>query len=202
MSTKLFITRHGETLWNLKKRMQSWSDSPLTDKGLEQAKLLSERLKDIEFDAIYSSSSNRAYLTAEIIKRDRDTFIHKFDSLREMNLGSWQGREYSEIEENDNERWDTFWNAPHLYDGDEGENFKDVQERIKKVLEKIVNMHESKNVCIVTHGVTLSVIMAYFDNKHFKDLWKIPLGQQTSLNIIEFKDNKFEIILRSDTSHL
>ncbi|MGE5678709.1 MAG: phosphoglycerate mutase family protein, partial [Pseudomonadota bacterium] len=45
---KLYITRHGETEWNLEGRMQGWQNSDLTEKGVENAKRLGKRLKDIE----------------------------------------------------------------------------------------------------------------------------------------------------------
>jgi broad specificity phosphatase PhoE len=55
--TRLYITRHGETLWNTEKRMQGHNDSELTETGRNQACLISKALVDIEFDAIYSSSN-------------------------------------------------------------------------------------------------------------------------------------------------
>lgn len=68
----LYITRHGETEWNTEKRMQGWSDSNLTVKGGEHAALLGNRLKEVSFDAIYSSPSKRTELTAGLIKGDKD----------------------------------------------------------------------------------------------------------------------------------
>lgn len=43
MSTVVYLTRHGETIWNTKKLMQGWKDSPLTDKGIKQAKQLASK---------------------------------------------------------------------------------------------------------------------------------------------------------------
>lgn len=71
MSTNIYFTRHGETIWNTKKLMQGWKDSPLTNKGIKQAHQLSERLSNIPLNAVYSSTSQRAVDTAEIIKGDR-----------------------------------------------------------------------------------------------------------------------------------
>lgn len=58
----------GETEWNTEGRMQGWNDSPLTKLGVNQAHWLYERLKDIDFNVIYSSPTGRAYKTAEILK--------------------------------------------------------------------------------------------------------------------------------------
>ena len=56
---KIYITRHGETKWNIQGRMQGWKNSDLTEKGIENAKKLGKSLKEINFDCIYSSPSGR-----------------------------------------------------------------------------------------------------------------------------------------------
>ena len=55
--TQLILIRHGETLWNEQRRMQGHSDSPLTETGLCQVRLLARRLAQVEFAALYSSDS-------------------------------------------------------------------------------------------------------------------------------------------------
>jgi len=63
----LYITRHGETVWNTQKRMQGWKDSPLTETGRQNAFSLGERLAHIPFRAVYSSPSGRTKETASLI---------------------------------------------------------------------------------------------------------------------------------------
>ena len=67
----LYLTRHGETEWNVQKRMQGWQDSPLTEKGRRDAVLLGKRLESVEFAAIYTSTSGRTVETAELIRGER-----------------------------------------------------------------------------------------------------------------------------------
>ncbi|EQB85893.1 hypothetical protein M918_16965 [Clostridium sp. BL8] len=78
--TRLYITRHGETLWNTEGRMQGWNDSPLTDLGIKQAEWLRDRIQDEKIDAIYSSPSNRAFKTAEIVRGGREIEIIKHEA--------------------------------------------------------------------------------------------------------------------------
>src|SRR3989339_819938 len=80
----LYLVRHGETEWNVKKINQGQSESFLTEKGIEQAKETAERLKDIKFDAIFSSDLSRTQRTAEIIKLDRELIIQTSQLLREI----------------------------------------------------------------------------------------------------------------------
>ena len=56
----LYLMRHGQTLFNVYRRIQGWCDSPLTELGIHQAKLAREKLKYIPFDHYYSSTSERA----------------------------------------------------------------------------------------------------------------------------------------------
>ena len=71
----LYLVRHGETEWNVKKINQGQSESALTEVGIEQAKETGEKLKHIKFDAIFSSDLSRTQRTAEIIKLDRELVI-------------------------------------------------------------------------------------------------------------------------------
>ncbi|WP_412973888.1 histidine phosphatase family protein [Paenibacillus sp. OAS669] len=92
MKTTLYLTRHGETEWNVEGKLQGHKDSPLTNLGKRQAKWLGASLKEIEFDAIYSSPSPRTYQTAEIIREERKIELSSCDSLKEIGLGSWEGQ--------------------------------------------------------------------------------------------------------------
>src|ERR1035437_5892718 len=88
----LYLVRHGETEWNVQKINQGQSESFLTEKGIGQAKETAEILKDISFDAIFSSDLDRTYRTAEIIKLDRELIIQTSKLLRERSYGSFEGK--------------------------------------------------------------------------------------------------------------
>ena len=55
MDTIIYLTRHGQTLWNIEKRLQGRGNSPLTEQGIERAKELRDRIKYIHIDIKYSS---------------------------------------------------------------------------------------------------------------------------------------------------
>lgn len=67
--TRIILTRHGQTLWNIEGRVQGSLDSPLTEKGILQARSLALRLKDEGINHIYTSDSLRAINTAEEIRK-------------------------------------------------------------------------------------------------------------------------------------
>ncbi len=198
--TKLYITRHGETEWNLNNKMQGWKESKLTAKGKKQAEWLGDRLEDIDFEAIYSSPLGRALNTAEIIADNRETEIIINKNLKEMNFGDWEGKTSSEIKSQDFDQYRNFWEKPHLFDGETGETFNDVRNRVIPVIDEIISNHNN-NILIVTHTVIIKTIMAYFEQRAPSELWDPPFIHQTCLNVIEVTDDQIDIILQGDTSH-
>ena len=67
MILHLYVVRHGQTYLNKYHRMQGWSDSPLTESGIADARAAGERLKSVQFSAAYCSDTMRAEHTAQII---------------------------------------------------------------------------------------------------------------------------------------
>jgi phosphoserine phosphatase len=200
--TTIYITRHGETLWNTLKKIQGWSDSPLTDKGIKEAELLSKRLKDINLDIIYSSPSGRAFKTAEILKGSRKIDIIPRDNFREIHLGEWEGKDRDYLSNKYGEAFERFWSRPDLYEPFEGESFKDIQNRAIKEMNRIVKENQGKTILIVTHTVTIKVIMAYYQKRSFSKLWDPPFINQTSLSRLDVYDDRTEISMYADDSHL
>lgn len=202
MSTYVYLTRHGETVWNTKKLMQGWKDSPLTDKGVKQARQLSLRLSDVPLNAIYSSTSDRAVNTAEIIKRERPLNVIKIDTLRELSFGSWEGKTFEENERQSPKEWQSFWETPHLFSNDTVEHFIKVQERMVKTINNIVKQHPFETVCIVSHSIALKLLMYYFENNTIENLWSTPSIPSTSLTLLKMSSTTNEILFKYDTSHM
>ncbi|MBS4218248.1 histidine phosphatase family protein [Bacillus sp. FJAT-49711] len=196
-----YITRHGETEWNVQSRMQGWGDSELTKNGIRNAKLLGERLKDVDFQAIYSSPSKRTQSTSALIRGNRDIPILFDENLREIHMGDWEGKTRVFLEENDASNFHAFWNTPHLYVPTKGEQFIDLQERVLKAIDGIKQSNESGNVLIVTHTAVIKVLLAYFKKLPMENLWDPPYIHDTSLTMIEFDGNEVRVMMEGDVSH-
>src|SRR3989344_2019069 len=89
----IYVVRHGETETNVKGILQGYESSSLTQRGIEQARELSEKFKIVKFDAVYSSDLERAQKTAEIITQEDDLPIKTNNQLRERNFGRYEGTE-------------------------------------------------------------------------------------------------------------
>lgn len=199
--TTLYIVRHGQTEWNVQKRMQGHKDSPLSELGELQAKWLYESLSKIEFDGIYTSSSLRAVRTAEIITGNQKGPIIKSDQLKEINLGEWEGQIQGDIEKKDQDRFDSFWKTPHLFKLNTGESFVEVQNRVLPEIQDIVKNNIGSNILIVTHTVVVKIIMAYFEGRPLSDIWNPPYIHPACLCKVEIEEDKPTICLHGDISH-
>ena len=58
---KIYLVRHGETEWNVLRRVQGSMDAPLTENGIQQAKNVAKRLAKVDFAAAFASPQMRAY---------------------------------------------------------------------------------------------------------------------------------------------
>ncbi|MFF2907538.1 histidine phosphatase family protein [Paenibacillus sp. NPDC057934] len=200
--TTMYLTRHGQTEWNLQGRMQGHQDSPLTITGKQQAKWLQERLQKVPFEAIYSSNSPRAISTAYIIQGDSTEELRTKAELKEINMGLWEGQLIENIREKDAEQFHNFWEAPHLYQpSGKGESYAALLERVIPAVKDIMGKHTGGNVLLVTHRITLKVIMAYYLGKELHELRELPDVLSTSLSKIVWRNGSAHVELYGDTSH-
>lgn len=115
MTATLYITRHGQTQWNVEGRMQGSLDSPLTGEGVRQAQALADRMAGVPLDAIYSSPTPRSWATAETLRGVRDLPLHAEARIREICMGAWEGQRDDALKADHPEQFGAFWKTPHLY---------------------------------------------------------------------------------------
>ncbi|MFC4323017.1 histidine phosphatase family protein [Litchfieldia salsa] len=197
----LYITRHGETVWNTQKRLQGWSDSELTENGINNAIALGNRVQEVEFDAIYTSPSQRTVSTANLIIGEREIPIIIDHNLKEINMGDWEGQTSSDIEENYSKEFYSFWNTPHLYHSINGESFDELRHRVLNSIISIQEKYSTGNILIVTHAVVIKTLMAFFKDYPLEKLWEPPFIHDTSLTIVEINGNDKHIVVEGDLSH-
>ncbi|MDQ0151029.1 histidine phosphatase family protein [Eubacterium multiforme] len=194
----VYLTRHGQTEWNLEKRLQGHGNSPLTEFGLNRAKELSKRMADIKIDKIYTSPIERAYKTACIVRGDKDIEIKTHEGLKEMNFGDYEGQITEEVMK-ENPDWDISaimrgnleMRAPN------GETLGEVRERVNSAMKDILKESEDKSILIVGHGITLKAILAFFNDEEANN---DVMGQATLTKVIVDGDN-FKIEFKNDGSH-
>ena len=94
--TVIGLIRHGLTDWNTEMRIQGHTDIPLNSHGRKQAELLAERMKNEDWDYIYTSDLGRARETAEHIGTLKQIEVSTDPRLREMYCGQIEGTTMAE----------------------------------------------------------------------------------------------------------
>ena len=145
---KLYFVRHGQTLFNLKHRVQGWCDSPLTQEGIKQSMAVGKGLEDVEFCAAYCSTSERAIDTANYIIGDRKIPLTPLKGLKEMNFGTFEGEYEADVLAKDGSSHDFGF----LEAG--GETFPLTTKRMVNTIERIAHKH-TDDILIVSHGISI-----------------------------------------------
>ena len=159
--TELLLVRHGETDWNRERRFQGHADPPLNDAGREQAQELAERLAGEDIAAVYTSDLRRARETAEILAARLDREVVALRELREIDVGSWQGLTWPEIEARHPDGASRWHRDGHGWDS--GETYDELGERVVGALREIAGRHPGQTVLVVGHGGTVRATRAFVE---------------------------------------
>ena len=182
---KLYFVRHGETEWNVKKKIQGKTDIPLNENGRNQAKELAGKLVSEKLPAVraYTSPQLRAAETAKAVADALGIACEELDDLREMDLGEWEGSNWDIIEAEYGETY-YYWNTHRRYVRTPGgECYNDVLERTLDALEYILSK-ETEDVLVVTHSAILMSLGCY--------LAKLPFDEEKMVG--RFKTKNAEVV--------
>jgi len=181
--TQIIAVRHGETQWNREKRWQGHNDSPLTKKGLDQAKAVANHLAEVQFSSIYSSDLDRACKTAEQIYKISGIKIITDARLRERNLGIFEGLTKPEMKSQFPEAFNKYQNQDPGYAVPKGESIKQCYARSTAFLKEIPEKHPGETIVVVTHGGVL--------NAYFRFIIGLPLEAPRRYQLFNASINRF-----------
>ncbi len=159
----VYLLRHGETFWNADgNRYCGATDIGLTDRGIQQAHLAASLLREISFDAIYSSPLQRAFLTANIASGKLKEDIVIDERLTEANFGSWEGKTREEFIAEKPELWATWCENPdYTKAGGVGETALEVINRVDHFFQETRRKHASGTILVVAHNAVNRFYMAW-----------------------------------------
>jgi probable phosphoglycerate mutase len=156
--TRICLARHGETNWNLERRVQGQLNIPLNVKGFAQAEALARELAPERFDRIYSSDLQRALRTAEPVATRLGLPIVTSDRLREKHDGEWQGMITHEVERLFPREYATHrQRQPDFTIPGGAESLARFAARVRAELEAIAERHPGETLLIVAHAGVLDI---------------------------------------------
>ena len=177
MIKKLYLMRHGETLFNVLKKVQGTCDSPLTEKGIQQAKLARDFFQEngIKFD----------HLTPlpKIISESKE--YQRLKGLKEMNHGLYEG-EPQFLQPDGAEYFETF------YSQFGGESLSAVQKRVSSTLHHIMAIDDHQQVLAVSHNGACVSFLQTLQQENKDEL--IRAYPNCAIFIFNYMDKQFELV--------
>ena len=216
--TKLYIARHGKTMFNTIGRAQGWSDSPLTEAGERGIHELGIGLREagIQFQQAVSSDSGRTIQTMGIVLEElglTGKIPYRYDKrIREWCFGSFDGAYDGELflgvlprvfRVDDFHHLSLMELAEGIVEVDTAgwaESWETLRDRILDGFTAIAKDVESKgggNAIVVSHGMTISTLIYMIDPKAFKEL----VLDNGSVTVIEYEDGQFKLEAVGDLSY-
>ena len=152
---RLYVARHGQTIWNAQNKVCGITDIDLTEKGIRQAEALAAVVAEKGIDLILSSPLRRAVATSEIISGKCRIPMKIERRLIEQNYGIYEGVDRADKAFLDNKR-----NFAYKYPG--GESQIQVAYRIYSLIDELKMEYNDKNILLISHGGVCRVINTYF----------------------------------------
>lgn len=166
---KLYVTRHGETVWNVENKVCGITDVELTEKGREQARALAERVSGCGISRVIASPLKRAQETARIIGSRYGLPVETDLRLTEQNYGIYEGVNGRDEGFLGNKRC-----FAYRYPG--GESMMDVAHRTYGLIEELKGKSPDRAVLLVCHGGVCRVINTYFRDMTNDEFFRYSLG--------------------------
>lgn len=197
---EIYITRHSKTIWNQEHRLQGWQDSPLLEEGIEDAKALHQRIKDLPITICYSSPIKRAKETSQILFPN--TTIQYDDRLKEMNFGDYEGCFVKDLLNKDD--YYRLWHEPSKdLSLPNGETFLQVQNRLLDFIYDIYTTHSDDTIFLTMHGMAFIVLRAIMTKTKIEDMASInTVVRGCSLTKVQYDGSTFMIEYLGDEDHL
>jgi probable phosphoglycerate mutase len=158
LGTRICIIRHGETAWNVEKRIQGHTDIPLNATGRAQALAMAFNAAHHRFNAIYSSDLARALETARVLAQREDQEVTCLPQLRERHFGLFQGLTAAQGAERYPEAYAHYQTRDLDYDFETGESLRRFSERVSEAIDWLMRHHGGQTIAAVSHSGVLDVI--------------------------------------------
>src|SRR3982074_3286204 len=149
---RILLARHGETLFNVEGRWQGQSDSPLTERGLAQARELGRALSAEAIAAVYSSDLGRALQTALEVAAPHGLEVCSDVLLREIDTGGFTRKGRAEIDADYPGQRAAWATAPAGMRMPAGETLLEAQTRALAFLTERMPNHAGQTVVVISHG--------------------------------------------------
>jgi len=191
----VYLLRHGQTPYNADgNRYCGRTDIQLTEKGIQQALAVRQRMDGIGLDAVYSSPLFRARRTAELASGWSS--VQTDARLTEIDFGTWEHRTREEFVAEDPLSWAAWSRDPeNNRAGNTGETGREVVSRLDDFFSDMLARHFGQTILVVGHNGTNRLYMAHMLGmplRHYRRL-----AQENSAITLFELDDRGEFTLKN-----
>ena len=163
---KLYLLRHGETDYNIKKLIQGNLPIELNENGIGQVFNIKKQIEKLNIDLIISSPIKRAIQTAEIINKNLNVKIITDTRIAERIFNKAIGKNEKFYIDNLDLYWDLNKNYKDEYNV---ESVLELLQRTNNFLQEIKNKYSDKNVLIISHGSPIAALVRNITGENVKE---------------------------------
>jgi probable phosphoglycerate mutase len=200
--TEMILIRHGETIWNAEGRIQGQGDSPLTERGVAQARAVAKRLQNEQFTALYASHLGRVIDTARYIAAISGHAVTIDERLQERAYGIFEGLTQAEASVKHATIFHEYkTNFSPDFAIPQAESTRRLLARGQAVFQELARRHPGERIVVVSHGSFLRFVLS--------DMLGVPLGAKQgfrlangSLSEIAYEDGEWSVTTLGEVYHL
>lgn len=175
MEKEIYLVRHGKIEWQNEKAYIGQTELPLSEEGIRQSAKLKDYFAEIPLYKAYTSPLSRCVDTLDIILDGREIPIIRVDAFKEINMGDWEGRTFSEIKGIYPDAYEKRGLEIDQFAPPKGESFIELQQRVMPAFKKIIRDETSDPILILGHSGVNRVILSAILGFDLKDILKLSL---------------------------
>ncbi|NDV12262.1 histidine phosphatase family protein [Crenobacter caeni] len=200
-TTTVCLVRHGETDWNVERRLQGHLDIPLNANGHAQAARLADALKGQRFDALVASDLARTRQTAAPLSAALGLPISLDAHWRERHYGALQGLTLDEAPSLAPEPWRAYREREIAHPLEGGESLADFAGRVHAALEGVERGHAGRRVLVVCHGGVLDIVWRIASAEPLDTPRKVAIPN-AALNTLSHRAGRWQVDNWASLEHL
>ncbi|MBP1764075.1 MAG: alpha-ribazole phosphatase [Firmicutes bacterium] len=190
----IYLLRHGNILQtNCERRYIGQIDLPLSAEGVRQAHLLQSEFRGKEISAAFCSDLVRSIDTARIICRGLTKNLIIRPDLREISMGEWEGKTFSDISQNYPEQYAERGKNIGGYRIPGAESFSECKERVVEAFHEITKTVEG-NILIVAHAGVNRLLLGHILGMPIENIFRITQNYGC-INVLTGKESQFQVEL-------
>jgi broad specificity phosphatase PhoE len=190
---RLYMVRHGQTVWNVEKRFRGTMDVPLNSRGRLDAIRAADSLARVGLTAVYTSPLSRAReVAAAIASASGLRGFEDLTGLLNLDYGEWHGLTKHECRDRDPEAWRLYCEDPETAACPGGETLAGAADRVATALISVGDRHAGESVAAVSHGAMVRLAALRAGHTSGAD-WEIPLDTG-SATVFEIRDGCLSVV--------